>query len=74
VPFTVTITGTTRAATIGVTGGTVDGATVTPTGPPGSTVDVTFLLETFGDPDFPFLACGQLGGPVHLATIPIVRS
>jgi hypothetical protein len=73
VPFTITITGTTRAAAIGVTGGTVDGATVTPTGPQGTTVDVTYLLDSFGDPDFPFRACNQLAGPVHLATIPIVR-
>ncbi len=71
VPFEITLTGATTAATLGVVGATLDGGTVTPTGPPGSTVEISFVEGTITE--FPFIVCNQMGGPVHLATIPIVR-
>jgi hypothetical protein len=60
-----------------VSGGVRSGDTVTPTGEVGDTVEVTYdgsYQLTFPPPfpPLPYHTCGQRGGPVHLASIPIV--
>ncbi len=71
-PFTID-----DAGGVSVTGGVRSGQTITPTGAVGDTVEFSYdgsFTQTFPPPfpPAPLLICDQQGGPIHIASVPIV--